>query len=221
MLAARPDSSAMRRRSCPTSSARARRLARTHLALEQLREADDAGQRIVQLVRHAGDQLTNRRQLLGLKQLRLRRLQALDRRRELGVGLAQLFAHVLQPPRRTNFFGHVLRDLHDRSAGGRRDRPPGNVVTLRICSFGQRDLGAFGASECAIRRLQWLRRRGTCRIVGERTADGARGTAAAAQPDFAASHAANLGHRPAEQRRERQVAAQQPAADDRRRQSDR
>ena len=134
MLAARPDSSAMRRRSCADFVARTRRLARAHLALEQLRKADDAGQRIVELVRHACDQLTNRRQLLGLKQLRLRRLQALHCCGELSVGLAQLFAHVLQPPRRTNFFGHVLRDLHDRSAGA-PGSTAGNVVTLRICSL--------------------------------------------------------------------------------------
>ncbi len=125
---------------------RPRGIARTQLALEQLREADDARQRVVQLVRDAGHQLTDRRELLGLKQLRLRRLQPLDRRRQLRVGLAQLVAHVPQPARGANLFGDVLRHLHDRRArrariDGRERRDAENLLVR------QRDLGALGAGE--------------------------------------------------------------------------
>ncbi len=63
-----------RRRSVRGSSADACRSSSS----TQLRVADDARQRVVQLVRDAGDELTDRRQLLGLEQLRLRRLQPLD-----------------------------------------------------------------------------------------------------------------------------------------------
>ena len=49
------------------------------LLLDQLRVADHAGQRVVQLVRDAGDELADCRQLLRLDQLRLRRLQLLER----------------------------------------------------------------------------------------------------------------------------------------------
>ena len=134
----------------PTSAAGRAGVARPQLALEQLREADDARQRVVQLVRDAGDELTDRRELLGLEQLRLRRLEPIDRRGQLGVGLPQLVAHVPQPPRRANLFRDVLRDLHDRRAGragvdGRERRDAEDLLV------GEGDLGALGARERAFR----------------------------------------------------------------------
>ncbi len=110
---------------------RARRVAGAPLALEQLREADDARQRVVQLVRDAGDELADRRQLLRLQQLRLRRLQPIERRGQLRVGLAQLVAERVCSRRAervssVTFFATCTTDAPAA-------RPPtGNVVTLRI-----------------------------------------------------------------------------------------
>ena len=86
MRAARSDSSAMRRRSLATSSGGTRVDAVAQLLLDQLRVADDAGERVVQLVRDAGNELADGRQLLRLDQLRLRRLQLLERGDEPAVG---------------------------------------------------------------------------------------------------------------------------------------
>ena len=83
MRAARSDSSAIRRRSCARPPALPRvRLRVAQLFLQQLGVADDARQRIVQLVRDAGDELADGRELLGLEQLRLRGLQPLDGREQ-------------------------------------------------------------------------------------------------------------------------------------------
>ena len=67
-------------------------------------------------MRHAGDELTDGRQLFGLEQLRLRRFQLVNGGDELRVGDRDLIAHLAQTPRAANFLGHVFRDLDDRRA---------------------------------------------------------------------------------------------------------
>ena len=99
--AARSDSSAIRRRSLRQLGARPNALAGgvAHLLLQQLRVADHARERVVQFVRDAGDELADRRQLFRLEQLRLGRLQPLERRHRARVGQRELVAHLLHPAR--------------------------------------------------------------------------------------------------------------------------
>ena len=106
IFAARSDSSAIRRRSCESSAVGAGGVGFARLAqflLEELRVADHAGQRVVQLVRDAGDELADRRELLGLQQLRLRRLEAIDGRDQAAVGGGELVAHLLHRGARSGF----------------------------------------------------------------------------------------------------------------------
>ena len=125
MRAARSDSSAMRRRSCASSAARpGARRPLAQLLFEQLRVADDARQRVVQLVRDAGDELADRRQLLRLEQLRLRRLQLLERRDSRPLAAASSSLICCSRRARADLLGDVLRHLHDRRRRRRR-RPSG------------------------------------------------------------------------------------------------
>ena len=116
---------------------------------EQLRVADDARQRVVQLVRDAGHELADRRELLRLEQLRLRGLEPLERRHRARVGERQLVAHLLQPAGAADLLGDVLRHLHDRGSSG----PPatGKVVTLKICPSGKRHLRSAAVRACMAR----------------------------------------------------------------------
>jgi hypothetical protein len=140
-------------------------------------------------VRDAGDELTDRRQLLGLQQLRLRRLQPLERCRQLRVRFRELLAHVLQPSRRARLFGDVLRNLHDRGADGQAvDRKRRDAEDLLIRESDLRSIHI---------------------VAGQRAAHGAIRKLAAAETDFPARGASNLGDRTADLVREREVPAQQ------------
>ena len=158
-------------------------------------------------MRDARHELADGRELLGLQQLRLRRLETIDRRGQLGVRLAQLVAHVPQAARRANFFGDVLGDLHHRRAGCARidRRKRRHAQDLLV---GERNLRALGARQRALGAVgrRFRARRG---VMRERTANRARRAPAAAQSHFTARHPANRRHRPSEERGERRVAAEQ------------
>ena len=80
-----------------------------------------------------------------------------------------------------------------RQDRGRERRDAENLLVR------QRDLGALGAGERNIHAGDGgFTIAAIGRIVGQRPSDRARRTTAAAQADFAASRAANLGHRTAE-----------------------
>ncbi len=172
-----------------------RRDARVRIGLEQflfeqLRVADDAGEWVVQLVRHTGHELPDRGKLLGLEQLRLRRFQLLNGRHQLRVRRRQFVAHPPQLPGRLNLLRHVIRNLHHGGIVG---------ATHRECRDGK---------DPAARQSDLRRRR---RIAVERLADGAGRTPAPAETDLAAARVPELGHWPLEERGESDVAAKQTA----------
>jgi hypothetical protein len=140
------------------------------------------------LVRDARDQLTDGRQLLRLEQLRLRRLQPIERRLQVSIRLGELVAHQTEPPGRARFLGDVLGDLHDARASqpivDRKGRDAQNLLVR------PRELAPIGDLLC------------------QRPSDGARWTAAATQPHVRTDRTANLFHGPAKQRCQRGVAAQ-------------
>ena len=135
--AARSDSSAMRRRSRASAAvgrtaASGRR--RPQLVLRELGVADHAGQRVVQLVRDARDELPDRRELFGLQQLRLRRLQPIDGRDQPRVRAGELLAHPAEPAcvadLEVTFFAICT------TAAPSATPTTGHVVTLKIRSSG-------------------------------------------------------------------------------------